>query len=315
MRIFLNHILLWLSLFAGLGAFAAAAQGQPVPGESPRVPDEIHIGANSFEADLPGGETIQVFTYRPQAHGPDDPIMIVLAGGGRNGDDYRDAWIEAAERYRLLILAPAFDEAQFPGPISYNLAGMIGDEADVASLGDVTIETPETWLFADIEAIFDQAVARTGSSQTRYDLFGHSAGGQIAHRMVLFAPQARIGTAVAANSGWYTTPTRDIPFPYGLRGLSLPAGQLDQAFGRRLVILLGERDDESETRGHLRESAQASAQGPHRLARGRHFHAVATREAARLDLQARWQLEIVPNVGHDYRRMGEAAANLLYARE
>jgi len=47
--------------------------------------------------------------------------------------------------------------------------------------------------------------------------------------------------------------------------------------------------------------------------RANHFHDLAARESVRLGLRSNWRLEIVPGVGHDYRRMGEAAAQILYA--
>lgn len=34
--------------------------------------------------------------------------------------------------------------------------------------------------------------------------------------------------------------------------------------------------------------------------------------AEQLDLELNWKLEIVPGVGHDFRRMSEAAAEYLY---
>ncbi len=298
-------VLLLLAAVALIGASVRPAVAQTGGAEIP-------VGAGRFEAALPRARTIEVFTWRAAGHGPDDPIVVVLAGGGRNGDDYRDAWTSAAERYDLLVLAPAFDEAQFPGPIAYNLAGMIRADADVVTLGEVELTPPETWLFDDVEAVFDQGVARTGSRQTRYDLFGHSAGGQIIHRMMLFAPRTRVRTALAANAGWYTTPETDVAFPYGLGGVSMQAGQAQAAFGRDLVVFLGELDNAAETRGHLRESPQAMAQGAHRLARGRHFHAAARAESARRGVPLRWRLHVVPGVGHAYREMSAAAADFLY---
>src|SRR5271155_4121645 len=43
------------------------------------------------------------------------------------------------------------------------------------------------------------------TSKTYY-LYGHSAGGQFAHRLVLFMPNARYQRVVAANPGYYTMP-------------------------------------------------------------------------------------------------------------
>lgn len=296
-----------------LATALAGAPVRPAVADAVREPD-IPAGAGLFEAASPQGRAIEVFSYRAAGHGADDPVVIVLAGGGRNGDDYRDSWARAAECYSLLVLAPVFDEARFPGPISYNLAGMIRDGAEISTLRRVELTPPETWLFGSIEAVFDEAVARTGSRQTRYDLFGHSAGGQIVHRMMMFAPHARVRTGVAANSGWYTTPSPDAPFPYGLGGLPLASGQLETSFQRDLVLLLGELDNETESRGHLRETEEAMAQGAHRLERGRHFHAIARAASARLGVPLRWRLQVVPGVGHAYREMSAAAAVYLYGR-
>jgi len=268
-----------------------------------------------MKVTAPGVEgPIDVYYHRGADHGAEDPIIIVLPGGGRNGDTYRDTWIESAERYDLLVLSPSFDARRFPGPINYNLAGMIASDANVRTLETIVLkEAPEDWLFEHIETIFDAAVARSGSDQRSYDLFGHSAGGQIVHRMVLFAPNARIRRALAANSGWYTTPSSDFAFPYGLDGAPLDPHQLSSAFARNLVIFLGELDNASETRGHLRHTPETDAQGLHRLARGQSFMQRAVEQAVQHNAQSfAWQCVIVPGVGHDYRRMGPAAAAYLY---
>ena len=52
----------------------------------------LPVGSGAFLADV-NGRQIEVFTYRATNHAPDSPVILVLAGGGRNGDDYRDAWI------------------------------------------------------------------------------------------------------------------------------------------------------------------------------------------------------------------------------
>ena len=44
-------------------------------------------------------------------------------------------------------------------------------------------------------------------------MFGHSAGAQILHRMVLFAPGSRADRIVAANSGFYTLADPDQALP------------------------------------------------------------------------------------------------------
>ena len=60
----------------------------------------------------------------------------------------------------------------------------------------------EKWAFSTIEHLFDEMRV----DQASYVLFGHSAGGQFAHRMALFRPDSRASVIVAANPGWYTMP-------------------------------------------------------------------------------------------------------------
>lgn len=304
----------WFNVSATVLALFLISYSPPVFGavRQDSVVESVAAATGVFSVRLAGGETINVFTHRAAGHTPEDPIILVLPGGGRNAADYRDSWIAAAEKHRLLVLAPEFDEAQFPGPINYNLAGMIAGDANVTSLRGVKITPRRDWLFSDLDTIFDAAVRRVGSRQTQFDVFGHSAGGQIIHRMMLAAPNPRVKTAIAANSGWYTTPAPEIPFPYGLKGLPLTPRQLRAAFAGDLVIFLGQQDNAAEARGHLRQTKEAAAQGAHRLARGQHFHALAQKEAGRRDIPLKWRLHIVPGVGHDYRAMGEAAAEFLY---
>jgi hypothetical protein len=52
-----------------------------------------------------------------------------------------------------------------------------------------------------------------------------------------------------------------------------------------------------------------------RLARGKYFHAEGRKVAATLNAQLNWKLEIMPNVGHDQKRMAELAARYLYRDE
>ena len=36
--------------------------------------------------------------FRPQGHNPDKPVVIVQHGAGRNGVEYREAWLPARSR-------------------------------------------------------------------------------------------------------------------------------------------------------------------------------------------------------------------------
>lgn len=274
-------------------------------------------GSGTFTVGLSRGRTVDVYYHCPRTLTNDSRVLMVLPGAGRNAWDYRDHWIEAAERFGVLVLSPHYPEREYPDFWNYNLAGMIADvriDAKARAMVDYRITTdPARWLFADLEQVFDHARRTTGLTTSRYDVFGHSAGGQLAHRLALFARGTlRADRVLAANSGWYTVPDDSARFPFGLIDAPLVAGQMRSAFARRLVVFLGGADDANETRGDLVRSKDTDRQGLHRLARGQHFFEHSKQYAARQALPFRWTLHVVPDVGHDARRMSVAAADYLY---
>ena len=44
--------------------------------------------------------------FRPKTQTPDKPLVIVQHGASRNGAEYCEAWIPAAEQHGLLIVGP-----------------------------------------------------------------------------------------------------------------------------------------------------------------------------------------------------------------
>jgi poly(3-hydroxybutyrate) depolymerase len=277
----------------------------------------------------PGHEeaTITVSYHRPPSFNAASPILIVVSGTGRDGDEYRDAWIAASERYGVLVLAPAYPEEQYD-EAAYQLAGLIEnlelrnlnlDNPSVYRLADEDIvfdvnDDPREWLFHDFDRLFEVVVKDVGSRETQYDIFGHSAGGQIVHRMAIFHPDSKARRMVAANSAFYTLPRLDMPLIFGVADTRLDAQDLKRTFGGRLTLLLGELDNASETRGTTLRTPKADAQGVGRLARGRYFFSESEKVAAALGAEFHWTIEVVPGVGHDFRRMSAAAAQLLYER-
>lgn len=275
----------------------------------PSLSISLSQGAGRLELPgLPGAErrTVTLHYYMPVGFDETGPILFVMHGAGRNGDDYRDSWIELADQYRVLILAPTYSEDHYPGTRSYHLGNMrtwLGVWRDRS-----------TWSYGSLERVFDLVVEATGSAQTAYDVFGHSAGAQFVHRLCLFQPYARIHRAVAANAGWYTGPTFTERFPYGLRGSPISNQELESAFAHRLIVLLGELDNSRHAGGHLRTTRQALRQGENRFDRGRWFMNTAQREAAIRGIDLQWELQVAPGIGHSYRGMAKPAAKLLYGK-
>lgn len=298
----------------------------------PFEPRMLEIGAGAFLAA--GGigreaKHITVHYYKPSQFSPQSPILIVLPGAGRNAGDYRDVWLAASERSGALVAALGYPEEDYDFA-AYQMGGVIknlqirnirpgpdGQPPSVVYLNDEDISfdvnpRPGEWLFNDFDRIFDMLVTATGSAQSRYDLFGHSAGGQISHRLPLFHPGSRAGRIVAANAGLYTLPTFDLPQPMGLKDTGITSASLKLSLAANLIVLLGESDNDAEVGGIQLHTPFIDRYGIDRLTRGRTFFQSGQERAHALGVPLGWKLETVPKVGHDFRKMSEAAARLLY---
>lgn len=279
--------------------------------------------------DLKGKEdkSIKVYYHKPLNFTDNSRILLVIPGAGRNANDYRDAWTEKAEKYSVLILSPMFEEEKYPFE-DYHLCGLMKDINLEESIGYVdgtnqvmlndTVlsfsinNDPNEWLFNDFDRIFDLVMESENTGQTNYDIFGHSAGGQILHRMALLYQNSKASKLIAANSGFYTLPDPNTNLPFGLKGLNSNATTLANAFSTQLILLVGELDNEKETKGTLLRSDVADIQGTHRLARAKYFLEYAHVKADALEADFNWEITIIPAVGHDHILMGDAAAKILY---
>jgi hypothetical protein len=172
------------------------------------------------------------------------------------------------------------------------------------------------WTYLAVEHLFDHVRSITGSKRRGYLLYGHSAGGQFVHRLVMLLPEARVERAVAANSGKYLWPDPAVTYPYGLGGIvgRRDAKLLRKALGRKLLVLVGTRDTEEDEKKDpdLPTSEQAAKQGKNRLLRARNFHQAARKTAAALGAAFRWKLHEVKDVAHSNSGMAPRAAELLF---
>ena len=187
-----------VSLCFALGAGAGVGAEVVPPGRS----DFIFVDKRG-NADKP----IRVWVYRPEKFTADSPIVFVMHGTLRNGETYREPWVPLVEEPGALVVVPEFGLENYRDPRTYQFGNMrtkSGEPIDEAK-----------WTFAAVEHLFDHIKAASGSKCERYFLFGHSAGAQFVHRMVLFQ-HGRIALAVTANAGSYTLPDFETQFPFGL---------------------------------------------------------------------------------------------------
>lgn len=245
---------------------------------------------------------IIVHTYRPATHQPDDPIVIVQHGMLRNGGEYRDFWIDTADKHRVLIAAPTFANEMFPDAENYN-NGMV--------LADGVVRPRDHWLYGVPDRVFAALRAGGATSRRKARLFGHSAGGQFAHRMLATGQGDAFDAVMAANPGWYTLPTLDRNFPEGLGGLGFDRATIARWLAWPMTIFAGDQDIDTAD-PNLPAQPEALAQGPTRFARAGFIHAFARAEAERLGLPFAWKLIVVPGIGHDGAAMSRAAAALWF---
>ena len=241
--------------------------------------------------------SIKVWTYKPENWKNNDRIIFVMHGGGRNADDYLDAWKNIAEEHNILVLAP-----EFANKFSKYTTNDYQEGNLFTFFG--TTNPKEEWAYMVIENIFDHVKETNDILNKNYDLFGHSAGGQFVHRMILLMPEARINKAIAANAGFYTLPIEDLEYPYGIENTQVSTNSLQKSFEKKLIVLLGENDNDPSL-GTFRETDLAMQQGEHRLARGSNFYKTAFNLAEKKSWDFNWKIDTVQDVGHNYREMSK----------
>src|SRR5690349_19915649 len=242
---------------------------------------------------------IEVNFYCPAGHGPDDPVVIVQHGMLRNGDEYRDFWIPAAEKHRILIAAPTFSDASFPGPESYNNGLVIGTDGSISPV--------EKWLYAVPARVFAALQKGGVTRRQKARLFGHSAGAQFAHRMLATQDNGSFEAIAAGNPGWYTLPTLERCFPAGLGGLGLDETSMARWLAYPMHIFAGDQDISTDD-PNLPAQAEALRQGPHRYPRAQFVYEFARPQAERLGPSFQRTLIRVEGVGHHGAAMSRAAA-------
>ena len=247
----------------------------------------------------PPDRALSLECYRPANQPPASPVVIVQHGQSRNGREYCDAWIPAADKAGALIVAITFPKDSWPDAVTYN-NGHVLDESGA-------VRPREAWSQAIPGRVFALLREAGVTNRPKAYLWGHSAGGQFVHRLLSTQPQGLFEAVGAANSGWYTLPTLERPYPDGYGGLGLSRDDIARLLGYPLVLFAGDRDIDGNSE-NLPQHPAALAQGPHRFARAHFFLDQARNEAAKLGVSCNWQLVVVPGVAHEGMRMAAFAA-------
>lgn len=237
--------------------------------------DKIHL--LSLECD----PEQHYYLYRPS--GEIRGVMASVHGVSLNADSHISLLAPTAKRLGLILVAPLFARERFP---EYNLFGAEHQN----SRGDLQFQR----ILAEVARV-------TGESTQRIFLCGYSAGGQFAHRYCLAYPE-QIRAAVICSPGYYTFPTFDIPYPYGLQGMGETLGHpidVDRFLSLPMLVNVGDQDV-LRTPSLLQLESVDRSQGTTRLERAtRWFQAVEELTKDR-GIQADHRFLILRGVGHGF---------------
>jgi poly(3-hydroxybutyrate) depolymerase len=266
--------------------------------------------------DAPGAHSLQyvdaAFPDRPlvlhsavpRQYDESTPLLFVHHGVGRNGADYRDYWLDAAEDARILVIAVEFSEASFPEYLWYHFGNLHNEDGKP--------NPREQWTYGVDERLFVALRSQGVTQRQSYGVFGHSAGGQFVHRMLSFGYRQHVAVAISANAGTYAMPELDTPWPFGLGDVGLDADALRAVLAFRLTVMAGTRDIETTGR-FFPKGLRSMRQGATRYERAHNYVRSGQTTATALNAHCAWRVIDVPDVGHDGRRMSAAAAPIVAA--
>jgi pimeloyl-ACP methyl ester carboxylesterase len=242
---------------------------------------------------------VRVFYYVPTTGDIKDlPVLFVLSGAQRVGNGELNPWYRLAEKYGFVVINPQFTKELYDSN-AYQFGNVAVEK------GSAKLNKKSKWTYNIVEDLFDYYLKVTDSNVKGYYLFGHSAGGQFVHRLVMMLPDARYIKAVAANPSAWTTPLADgltdsegnvYGWPYSVKGTpSAKKKVLKKVLSRRLYVQIGTKDIQTKS---LDQSAGANAQGPRRYHRALKFYDICVETAKELGIECGFRLAVVEGTRH-----------------
>ena len=241
---------------------------------------------------LAASDPITAFTYKPSGY-VDGPLLLVFHGVDRNAEDYRNHAICMAEKFKVMVVAPQFDERRFKSE-RYQRGGVMRNGKP---------QPQAQWTYSIVHRLVAKVRAMEGRPELPYYLIGHSAGGQFLARMAAFSP-GEASRIVVANPSSLLFPTRDLPYGYGFGGL--PPSLSNDAVLRTylatpLTLYLGTGDTTASA--NFDDSSTAMKQGMSRIERGRACFTMARKLAAQKKWNFNWRKIETRGVGHSAPEM------------
>lgn len=251
--------------------------------------------------------------YVPQ--GSPRGLLVLVHGSIAENDAAIDAadlyirrWTELADERGVVVLAPAFDQANYGGHAGPGggYRGLFGRHVGADIFVNALVEATRL-AFPELPE--------------RFHLYGHSAGGQFVSRYVVMHPE-RVARAVICAAGTFAFPDPDVTWTNGMRRLrrrmrwsdDAPWGRIDvkpdpagwlAAAQLPITVVVGSRDTApvKETPGNP---------GGTHVERARHWVEAMTALARKHDKTSRVRLVTVPDVGHNSAMLTPACQEALF---
>lgn len=246
---------------------------------------------------------VKIHYYFPETADPATAqVLMLIPGAGRDAGPLLKAVQEKLDKVNVIAFSLEFPEATYPVR-DYQEVGIRDQDGKLKKAADRTVQLPDR--------IFLFIKEHSSIQARRYDMIGHSAGGQFIHRFLLFHDSPYVDRAVVGAPGWFTFPDPSLPYPYGLQGTDRMSDKVIARFlGKKMILQVGALD--TDRGGVLRKTPEADAQGINRLDRARTFFAYLRRQAQRLAVPLSWTYCEVPGVGHNSGQMAVYAMETLY---
>ncbi len=256
----------------------------------------------SFTYSSPGNPDVQVVIHVTGNLNSTTHLLSVHHGKNRKAKSHLSRFEDWIPTSNYIVIAPWFDEANWPGSESYILGNMFDGSCE----GCGNLRPESQWSYTIANDIALQVLSDFGLSDRSYDVWGHSAGGQFVHRWMIFRPNDPIRLGMPANSGWYTAPDLSTEYPYGVNHPLLNITQQDLLdwTHKPMIIFIGENDTGSPL---LRSTPEANAQGANRVARASYMYG----KGRAVNPNTLWEKIVVPDADHSSADMAPAAIDYL----
>lgn len=247
-------------------------------------------------------DTIQVFYHIPADFDRAGmPVVMGFHGNDRDCSYWVNTWKEYADRDGFMFFIPWFTHKDFPTR-RYQELGVRNEN------GDFTV--PKERTSALVDSIINYVIKASGTGHDKVTVYGHSAGGQFVHRYMLVNDSPFVGKAIIGNPGWFTFPTCNEPYSYGLKDFpEIDNNRIRNMLAKNVILQLAEGDTIRES--FLRKTPEADRQGLNRLERGNRFFDTLESIADDKNWDFNWRKVYVPEVGHDAVGMSRHAAEFL----